>query len=156
MLQGLAFHQLVWPQLALGPAMPFFFIPMMSLAMATLTPGELAGGAGLLNFVRTTAGAFATSITTTAWANSATVARTAFVGRLNDADGVVNQLQASGMGHNQALGMIDNLVQSQAVMLSTNHVFLAVSVLMVVSVSAIWLAPKPAPGAMRGGGGGGH
>jgi len=31
----------------------------MSLAMATLTPSELAGGAGLLNFVRTTAGAFA-------------------------------------------------------------------------------------------------
>src|SRR6185437_6875445 len=117
---------------------------------------ELAGGAGLLNFVRTTAGAFATSLTTTAWANSATVARTAFVGRLNNADGVVNQLQSSGLGHNQALGMIDSLVQSQAVMLSTNHVFLGISVLMAVSVGAIWLAPKPAPGVMTGGAPGGH
>jgi DHA2 family multidrug resistance protein len=154
MVQGLSFHQLVWPQLALGPAMPFFFIPLMTLAMATLTPSELAGGAGLLNFVRTTAGAFATSLTTTAWTNSATVARTAFVGRLNDAPGVVDQLQASGLAHNQALGMLDSLVQSQAVMLSTNHVFMAISVLMVVSVGAIWLAPKPAPGAMSGGAGG--
>jgi len=41
-------------------------------------------------------------------------------------------------------------VQSQAVMLSTNHVFLGISVLMAVSVGAIWLAPKPAPGVMSG------
>jgi DHA2 family multidrug resistance protein len=154
--QGLSFHQLVWPQLFLGPAMPFFFIPVMSLAMATLAPSELAGGAGLLNFVRTTAGAFATSLTTTAWTNSATVARTAFADRLHDADGVVNQLQAGGLGHGQALSMLDSLVQSQAVMLSTNHVFLGISALMVVSVGAIWLAPKPTPGSMGGAGAGGH
>jgi DHA2 family multidrug resistance protein len=154
--QGLSFHQLVWPQLALGPAMPFFFIPVMSLAMATLAPSELAGGAGLLNFVRTTAGAFATSLTTTAWTNSATVARTAFVGRLNDAQGVVDNVQATGASHGQALGMLDNLIQSQAVMLSTNHVFMGISLLMVISVGAIWLAPKPAPGSMGGSGAGAH
>ena len=39
-------------------------------------------------------------------------------------------------------------------MLSTNHVFLGISVLMAVSVGAVWLAPKPAPGAMSGGAGG--
>jgi DHA2 family multidrug resistance protein len=147
---GLSFLQLVWPQLALGPAMPFFFIPLMILAMADLLPGEIAGGAGLLNFVRTTAGAFATSLTTTAWTNSATVARTAFAGRLHDAEGVIGQLQATGLGHNQALGLLDGLVQSQAVMLSTNHVFLGIAAMMAVSVGAIWLAPKPPPGAMTG------
>jgi DHA2 family multidrug resistance protein len=156
MTSGLSFHQLVWPQLALGPAMPFFFIPIMSLAMATLTPSELAGGAGLLNFVRTTAGAFATSLTTTSWTNSATVTRTAFVGRLNGADNVINGIQATGASHNQALGMLDNIIQSQAVMLATNHVFLGISVLMVISVSAVWLAPKPAPGSMGGRPAGGH
>jgi DHA2 family multidrug resistance protein len=156
MTQGLSFHQLVWPQLALGPAMPFFFIPVMSLAMATLTPAELAGGAGLLNFVRTTAGAFATSLTTTAWANSATVTRTAFVSRLNNAPGVIDNIQATGASHGQALGMLDNLIQSQAVMLATNHVFLGISVLMVISVGAVWLSPKPAPGSMGGRPAGGH
>jgi DHA2 family multidrug resistance protein len=154
--QGLSFHQLVGPQLALGPAMPFFFIPVMSLAMATLAPSELAGGAGLLNFVRTTAGAFATSVTTTAWTNSATVARTAFTDRMNGADGVVNAVQGAGASHGQALGLLDSLVQSQAVMLATNHVFLGISVLMVVSVGAIWLAPKPVPGSMGGRPAGGH
>jgi len=142
--QGLSFWQLVGPQLAQGPGMPMFFIPIMSLAMATLLPSELAGGAGLLNFVRTTAGAFATSVTTTSWANSATVARTAFVGRLNNAEGVVGQMQSAGMTHGQALGNLDNLVQSQAVMVSTNQVFLAISILMALSVIAIWFGPKPA------------
>jgi DHA2 family multidrug resistance protein len=148
--QGLSFHQLVWPQLAMGPAMPFFFIPLMSLAMATLTPSELAGGAGLLNFVRTTAGAFATSLTTTTWNNSATVSRTAFADRLHGAQGVIDNVQATGASHGQALGLIDSVVQSQAVMLATNHVFLGIAVLMAVSVAAIWLAPKPVPGSMGG------
>jgi DHA2 family multidrug resistance protein len=154
-VQGMSFWQLVLPQLAQGPGMPFFFIPVMSLAMASLLPSELAGGAGLLNFVRTTAGAFATSLTTTTWTNSATVARTAFVGRLHNADGVVSQMQAAGMSMGQALGNLEGMIQSQAVMLSTNHVFMGISVLMALSVGAIWLGPKPA-GPVSGGAANAH
>jgi DHA2 family multidrug resistance protein len=143
LVQGLTFWQLVWPQLAQGLAMPFFFIPLMTLAMATLEPRELAGGAGLLNFVRTTAGAFATSLTTTAWSNSTNISRTAMVDNLHNADQVVGQMTAGGMSRMQALGSLENLVQSQAVMVATNHVFLAISALMTVSVAAIWFIPKP-------------
>jgi DHA2 family multidrug resistance protein len=52
--------------------------------------------------------------------------------------------------------MLDNIIQSQAVMLATNHVFLGISVLMVISVGAVWLSPKPAPGSMGGRPAGGH
>jgi DHA2 family multidrug resistance protein len=152
-VQGLAFHQLVWPQLAQGLAMPFFFIPLMTLAMASLSTEELAGGAGLLNFVRTTAGAFATSLTTTAWTNTATIARTAFIGHLNNADQVLNQLTSSGLSLDQARGMLDSIVQSQAVMVSTNQIFMIIAALMAVSVTAIWLAPRP-KGPVQGGAGG--
>ena len=69
---------------------------------------------------------------------------------------MINGIQATGASHNQALGMLDNIIQSQAVMLATNHVFLGISVLMVISVSAVWLAPKPAPGSMGGRPAGGH
>ncbi len=141
--QGLSFHQLILPQLAQGLAMPFFFIPLMTLAMATLEPRELASGAGLLNFVRTTAGAFATSLTTTAWSNSTTASRTAMVDNLHNANGVVGQMTSAGMSNLQALTVLENTVQSQAVMVATNHVFLAISTLMTVSVAAIWIIPKP-------------
>jgi DHA2 family multidrug resistance protein len=140
--QGLTFTQLVMPQVAQGLAMPFFFIPLMTLAMAALEPRELASGAGLLNFVRTTAGAFATSLTTTAWTNSATTNRSNMVGNLNNADGLIDKITQTGMSHGQALSMLDSVVQSQAVMVATNHIFLIISVLMTISVAAIWFTPK--------------
>lgn len=141
--QGLSFSQLVLPQLAQGLALPFFFIPLMSLAMAPLEPNEVASGAGLLNFVRTTAGAFATSLTTTAWGNAATASRVNMVGNLNNAKGTLNGMMQSGLSHGQALSLLDSLVQSQAVMVATNHVFMIISILMTISIAAIWLAPKP-------------
>jgi DHA2 family multidrug resistance protein len=140
--QGLSFTQLVMPQVAQGLAMPFFFIPLMTLAMAALEPREIASGAGLLNFVRTTAGAFATSLTTTAWTNSATTNRSNMVGNLNNADGLMDKITQTGMSHGQALSMLDSVVQSQAVMVATNHIFLIISVLMTISVAAIWFTPK--------------
>ena len=148
-----SYAQLVGPQLAQGLAMPFFFIPLMSVAMAELGPSEIASGAGLLNFVRTTAGAFATSITTTAWVDGATKARTPMVDRLNGADQFIGQLTQHGLRQNQAASLLENIVQSQAIMLSTNHIFMVLAALMVVSAGFIWLAPKSKmDGAPAGGG----
>jgi DHA2 family multidrug resistance protein len=140
---SMSYGQLIGPQLAQGLAMPFFFIPLMSLAMGALKPEEVASGAGLLNFVRTTAGAFGTSIATTAWDDHATTARQTLVERMNGAGDTINGLTQMGLAQNQAASLLDNLVQGQAVMLSTNHIFTVVSALMIVSASAIWLAPKP-------------
>jgi DHA2 family multidrug resistance protein len=147
------YGQLVWPQIAQGLAMPFFFIPIMAVAMSPLKPSEIASGAGLLNFVRTTAGAFATSITTTAWDDGATRVRGPLVDRLHGADQMMHQMTQQGLGQNQAAALLENLVQSQAIMLSTNHVFMVVSALMVVSAATIWLAPKPKMGMPPPGGG---
>jgi DHA2 family multidrug resistance protein len=141
--QGLPFHQLVLPQLFQGLAMPFFFIPLMTLAMAALQPSELASGAGLLNFVRTTAGAFATSLTTTSWTDMSTTVRANMVGQLNGQNDLIGKLNDRGIGLEGARSLIDSVVQSQAVMVATNHVFLAIALLMTISVGAIWLAPKP-------------
>nr|MBA3812832.1 DHA2 family efflux MFS transporter permease subunit [Caulobacteraceae bacterium] len=63
----ITFWGVALPQLALGFAVPFFFIPLIGLALGSVNPAETASAAGLMNFTRTTAGAFAVSITTTAW-----------------------------------------------------------------------------------------
>jgi hypothetical protein len=89
------------------------------------------------------AGAFATSLTTTAWSNSTTTARTAMVDNLHNADQAVTQMTNAGLSRMQALGSLEGTVQSQAVMLATNHVFLGISALMTISVAAIWFIPKP-------------
>ena len=150
---NMAFGQLIGPQLAQGLAMPFFFIPLMSVAMATLLPSEIASGAGLLNFVRTVSGAFATSITTTAWDDHASTVRTTLVDRMNGAGDVISGLTQQGLSNGQAASLLDSIVQGQAIMLSTNHIFIVVSALMVISAGAIWLAPKPKMGVAPPGGG---
>jgi DHA2 family multidrug resistance protein len=141
--QGLTFGQLALPQLAQGVAMPFFFLPVFSLGMNSLPPQEVAAGAGLMTFVRTTAGAFAASITTTAWSNAATTTRAELVGRLHDVDGVSGSLQSLGLSLPQALQLIETAVQSQAVMVATDRVFGAIAFVLVLSTGAIWLIPRP-------------
>ncbi|HEY3950914.1 DHA2 family efflux MFS transporter permease subunit, partial [Phenylobacterium sp.] len=64
------------PQVLQGAAVPFFFIPITGLALGSVLPPETASAAGLMNFTRTTAAAFGTSITTTAWQNFASLHRT--------------------------------------------------------------------------------
>src|SRR3546814_2298539 len=46
-----------------------FFVPITGLAIATVNPDETANAAGMSNFLRTLAGAFATSLVQTRWAN---------------------------------------------------------------------------------------
>jgi DHA2 family multidrug resistance protein len=140
------------PQLAQGFAMPFFFIPLTGLAMSSVLPQETASAAGLMNFMRTTAGAFGTSITTTAWENIATVHRTDLVGILYKPQATMDVMTRAGMSAGQALSQVDNLVQSQAVMLATDHVFLITSLVFLAGASAVWIAPKPKVMAAPGGG----
>jgi len=46
------------------------------------------------------------------------------------------------------------MVQVQAIMISTNQMFMAAGVVFLIAVAVVWLAPKPKP--MTGGPMGGH
>ena len=66
----ITFLQMALPTLLTGPAMVMFFVPVTGLAMASVGPDEQANAAGLSNFMRTLAGAFATSLVQTGWSNA--------------------------------------------------------------------------------------
>ena len=55
------------PLMLMGLGLPFFFIPLTGLALASVETHEMASAAGLMNFLRTLSGAFATSLITTVW-----------------------------------------------------------------------------------------
>jgi DHA2 family multidrug resistance protein len=140
---NISFGLMIWPQLAQGFAMPFFFIPLMALGTGALAPDEVASGAGLINFMRTTAGAFGTSIATTVWEDGAARAHANLAGEVNNPSTVLNQIGALGLSSGQALQQLDMLVQSQAVMLATNRIFVSIAAMMLIAAASIWLAPKP-------------
>ena len=131
------------PHVLLGVAVPFFFIPLTGLALSSVNPQETASAAGLLNFARTVSGAFAVSITTTAWENTATAHHADLAGNLNDPNATLNSLRSLGLSAQQAVAGLDNIVQGQAVMVSTDHIFLISALMFVFGACVVWLAPKP-------------
>ncbi len=139
------FVAIALPNFVQGMAMPFFFIPTTSLALVSVLPQETASAAGLMNFMRTTAGAFGASITLTAWENAGSVQRNDLVGALHDPQGMMSAVASHGMTAAQALGQLDYLVESQATMAAIDHVFLVISIIFVFAAMAVWIAPRPAP-----------
>ena len=97
-------------------------------------------------------GAFGTALATTAWDRATTSARVDLVGNLHQPQNMLTAMQSHGMSAAQALNNFDGLVQSQAVMLATNRVFLTLAIVIAAVAAGVWLSPKPkAPVAMGAG-----
>lgn len=143
------FMTIVLPQILQGFAVPFFFIPLSNMALASVLPQEIASAAGLMSFMRTMAGAIGASVAATLWDDHAKLARSEIVARLQPED-IQKTLQQNGLSYDSVLGMISNLVDKEALTLSANHVFLIFSVIFVISGLIIWLCPKPRQGTAAG------
>lgn len=139
----MSFWQISGPLLAMGLGLPFFFVPVTTLALASVDEHEVAGAAGLMNFLRTLSGAVATSVVTTSWESKTQVMHAELSGVVDRTGEVAHTLAASGMNHEQTLQALDNMTQSQAVMLSTNEIMSFVSLAFFLSAMLIWAAPKP-------------
>lgn len=139
----MGFWHISVPLMVMGLAMPFFFIPTTGLALASVEEHEMDSAAGLMNFLRTLSGAFATSLVTTIWSNKITENHAELVG-LTDIDGSVRtMLENSAMTPDAVNQAIDYLVTGQSVMLATNQLMWAIGIAFIVAATVIWLAPKP-------------
>ncbi|UIJ75067.1 DHA2 family efflux MFS transporter permease subunit [Acinetobacter sp. SH20PTE14] len=144
------FMALALPQILQGFAVPFFFIPLSNMALASVLPQDMASAAGLMNFLRTMAGAIGASIAVTIWDDHTKVARSEMVSNLHVTE-VQNTLVNHGMSSEAALGYISSLVDKEALTLSSNHVFLVLTGVFIFAALIIWLCPRPKAGV-----GGGH
>ncbi|MDE1152405.1 MAG: DHA2 family efflux MFS transporter permease subunit [Micavibrio sp.] len=139
----MSYAQIAFPLLMQGIGLPFFFIPLTGLSLSSVNPEETAGAAGLMSFLRTVSGAFATSIVTTSWDNEASHFKNDLVGIIASPQQLASTLSAGGGDPQKALGLMDQLVQNQSIMLSTNAIFFTASLAFSLAACAIWLAPKP-------------
>jgi len=128
----------------MGAGMPFFFLPLNTLALSSIDDDETAAGAGLMNFIRTVSGAFATSMVNTAWEDGTQRKQDQLSGILNGAQSVIDGFMSGGQTHDQALSNLTQIVRGQAVMLATNELMLTSAIVFLFAGAAIWLAPKPA------------
>jgi DHA2 family multidrug resistance protein len=141
---GADFWTLALPQLIQGAGMPFFFIPVTTLALGAVDEDEVASAAGLMNFLRTMSGAVATAIGVTMWENGSQTARDTLTGTLNGTQATMSALQAHGFGVEQSRAFVSQLVDSQASAITTVNLFELFAVILFGAAAIIWLAPKPA------------
>lgn len=147
---GADFLSLAFPQMLQGFGMPFFFVPLTTIALGAVDDAEIASAAGVMSFLRTMAGAVGTSVSTTLYDNSASVARSEIVSRMN-AGQTVDTLQSIGFSLNQVRGLIERAVTQESYALAVNHIFLLSAIVFAGAALIIWLSPRPkhavAPGA---------
>jgi DHA2 family multidrug resistance protein len=140
---GADFWSLALPQLLQGFGMPFFFIPLTTIALGAVDPDETASAAGVMSFLRTVAGAVGTTVAVSLWDDQARIARSEIVSRLNP-DSIAASLQASGFSLDQVRRVVEQLVERESMAIATNHLFFLSAVVFAVAASLIWLAPRPA------------
>lgn len=137
------FWNIAIPLMVMGLGLPFFFVPTTGLAMASVEESEMAGAAGLMNFLRTLSGAFATSLVTTYWEDLTTLKHAELVDLADADDAIHTILESTGATGEALLQNLDRLVQGQSVMLAISDMFAVIGALFLVAATLIWLAPKP-------------
>jgi len=138
------FYTVALPQFVQGLAMPFFFIGTTSIALGAVKPEETASAAGSLNFLRTLAGAVATSVGTTIWENRIATSHDDLAGALQNTGPMLQQLMHTGMSHAQAIAALDRIVQVESVTMATDYLFRLLAAVFLVAGALVWFTPKPA------------
>jgi DHA2 family multidrug resistance protein len=142
-----SFETILIPTLIQGLGLAFFFIPLVTLTLSGLTPDRIPAATGLSNFVRITAGAIGTSVSTTVWDNRATLHHAQLAESITNASPVAVQtiadLQARGMSHDQAMGYINSLMDQQAFTMAATDIFRIGAFMFLGVIVFVWIA-RPA------------
>src|SRR4051812_41794472 len=138
---------LVVPTILQGAAVSCFFIPLVGLALGDLPQHQIAAASGLNNFLRISAGAFATSIATTMWEARAALHHARMVEHLTPGDPSTNQaldlLGRMGLDAQQRYALLERMVNVQAFTLSALELFYISAILLVLLIPLLWLARPP-------------
>ncbi|MBS0506186.1 MAG: DHA2 family efflux MFS transporter permease subunit [Proteobacteria bacterium] len=138
------FTTIMVPTIIQGIGTALFFVPLVTITLSEIRPERIPAASGLSNFMRITAGAFGTSITTTQWENRATLHHAQLVEGLTPGSPALAQalqtLQAGGLTPEQAMGQVERMLTQQAYMLAANDIFYISAVLFLLLIPLVWLA----------------
>lgn len=145
-----SFGELILPMFIMGIGMSTFFMSLVGISLSEVPPNKIPQATGLTNFARITGGAFAASLVTTIWDGSANMHQT----RLAEVAGsttdpiwsrALSNLQAQGASFEQAMAILTQQVQHQAVFLASIDIFRVSAFLTLALIPLIWMARRPKP-----------
>ena len=143
----ISFNQTAAPRFFMGFGLSLFFLPLNQIIMSGLPPGEIASAAGLSNFVRTFAGSVSTAVCVFYW-NDRTELHYARLTEHITPDSAAwadyqGQLQSLGITGDAAYGATAQLINTQALTMGANDVFILLAGLFVVLIPLVWFARPP-------------
>src|SRR5258708_3573805 len=130
-----SFPMLAWSRFAQGVGLALFFVPLMSIVLSGLPPGRVASASGLANTLRTLAGSFATSLTTTWWDRREALHQA----HLSESITLFNS-PAQGQ---TAFATLERSIVQQAYMLATNDLFWLWGWIFLALIAVVWFARPP-------------
>jgi len=138
------FWSICIPLFVMGVGMPMYYVPITGLAMGSVEEKEMPSAAGLMNFVRTIAGAFATSLVTTFWQDRRYIAHDQLSSIVDPTGQMAFIVQSVPTLVGQfERELLDYAVQGQSMMLATNGLMMVIAIIFFISAFTIALAPKP-------------
>ena len=141
------FSELAWSRFAQGLGLALFFPPLLTIVLSGLPASRVASAAGLANTLRTLAGSFATSLTTTWWDRREALHQTHLTERASALDpiarGALDQLQALGAPGTPGFAVLERTIVQQAYMLATNDLFWLWGWIFLALIGVMWLARPP-------------
>jgi len=152
-----SFSQMATPRFIMGIGLPLFFLPLNQIVMSGLPASELANAAGLSNFVRTFAGSIATAVCVFYWNNRSEYHYATLTEHITpDSPAWASyqaQLAQAGITGDAAMASTAHVINTQALTMGANDIFLALAVLFVLLIPLVWLARPPFRAVGTGGGG---
>lgn len=134
---------IVIPLFFMGVGMPMFYIPLTGLAIGSVDDDETASASGLMNFVRTISGAFATSLVTTAWQDKSYSAHDHLAGIVDPGGQLAGSLAVAPEAAGQMTrALFNEMVTGQSLLLATNDLMILIAIVFFISAFAIAIAPK--------------
>ena len=144
------FFAFVAPQLVQGFAMGLFFVTLVSILLEGLPAQRIPAASGLSNFLRITAGSFATSITTTLWDRREALHQTRLVDALTSYSPAyqqaLTQLHQSGLSDGGAIAALARTLIGQSYLMSSLDLFHISWVLALVMMPLCFLVRRPSAG----------
>ncbi|MBH3463041.1 MULTISPECIES: DHA2 family efflux MFS transporter permease subunit [Pseudomonas] len=131
-------------QLFMGIGVALFFMPTLTILLSDLPPHQIADGSGLATFLRTLGGSFAASLTTWIWIRRADQHHAYLSEHISQYDPATRHtLEQLGGATPQSYAQLEQILNSQAYMMSTVDYFTLLTWVFGALILLVWLARPP-------------
>ena len=135
------YQHIAFVQLFMGLGVALFFMPVMSIILSNIKQHQIAEASGLAAFLRTLGGSFSASLTSWIWTRNASLHHAYLSESITPYDPTTQYALNQLGGHSvESYAKLENIVNTQAYMLSTIDYFNMLGIAFILLIIVAWLA----------------